>query len=281
MPPFDDNPPPRLARGESLPEGILFGKYELGKLLGCGVLRRSTCRNVLTGQSVAIKIRRRRRFYFVMEFAKGGELFGKVSKGRFSENLSRRYFQQLITAFRDFGLSALTDQIRPDGLLHTLCELRLTSRRRFSRRKATTEPKSTSEAISGALNGPRQICGGFSRGFLDTNPETRITVDEIHQDPWFVKGFQERSSKSKIPLQRFTRGEKTAGGAKVEGLDGGFIAVIDIFRLTEELVVLRLKNRVREVDQDGQIWKIYIETSTRMFDLPVGVMDSDQKSSRI
>ncbi|KAL2899381.1 CBL-interacting serine/threonine-protein kinase 11 [Bienertia sinuspersici] len=90
------------------------------------------------------------KIYFVLEFAKGGELFAKVAKGRFSEELSRKYFQQLISAVgfchsrgvyhrdlkpenllvdengnlkvSDFGLSAVKDQIRPDdGLLHTLC----------------------------------------------------------------------------------------------------------------------------------------------------------------
>ncbi|MBA0558958.1 hypothetical protein Golob_015943, partial [Gossypium lobatum] len=168
-------------------EATLFGKYELGKLLGCGAFAKVYhARDVDSGQSVAIKavskkkvlkggfmahvkreiaIMRRLRHpnivklievlatktkvYFVMEFAKGGELFTRISRGRFSEDLSRRYFQQLISAVRfchsrgvfhrdlkpenlllddnwnlkitDFGLSAVTDQIRPDGLLHTLC----------------------------------------------------------------------------------------------------------------------------------------------------------------
>ncbi|KAL2557577.1 CBL-interacting serine/threonine-protein kinase 11 [Forsythia ovata] len=86
-----------------------------------------------------------------MEFAKGGELLAKIVKVGFSEDLSRKYFQQLISAVRychsrgvfhrdlkpenllldrdenwelkvtDFGLSALTNQVRPDGLLHTFC----------------------------------------------------------------------------------------------------------------------------------------------------------------
>ncbi|QHN89060.1 hypothetical protein S83_020669 [Arachis hypogaea] len=38
------------------------------------------------------------KIYFVLEFVKGGELFAKVSKGRFSEDLARKYFQQLISA---------------------------------------------------------------------------------------------------------------------------------------------------------------------------------------
>ncbi|KAL0370760.1 UNVERIFIED_CONTAM: CBL-interacting serine/threonine-protein kinase [Sesamum angustifolium] len=91
----------------------------------------------------------KRKIYFILEFVKGGELFAKVAKGRFSEDLGRKYFQQLISAVSychirgvyhrdlkpenllldesgdlkvsDFGLSALTDHVRADGLLHTLC----------------------------------------------------------------------------------------------------------------------------------------------------------------
>ncbi|KAL2557573.1 CBL-interacting serine/threonine-protein kinase 11 [Forsythia ovata] len=165
----------------------LFKKYELGRLLGYGAFAKVYhARDLRTGQSVAIKVVNKHRIlkgnltanikreisimrwmrhphivrlhevlatktriYFVMEFAKGGELFAKIVKGRFSEDLSRKYFQQLISAIgychsrgvfhrdlkpenllldenwelkvTDFGLSALTDQIRPDGLLHTLC----------------------------------------------------------------------------------------------------------------------------------------------------------------
>ncbi|KAK9723664.1 hypothetical protein RND81_05G016500 [Saponaria officinalis] len=114
----------------------LFGKYELGRLLGYGAFAKVyRARNVNTGQSVAVKIvskikvekknmathlkrevsvmqrlrhpniiriievlATKTEVYIVMEYAKGGELFDKVAKGRFSENLGRRYFQQLISA---------------------------------------------------------------------------------------------------------------------------------------------------------------------------------------
>lgn len=90
------------------------------------------------------------KIYFVMEYVKGGELFNKVSKGKkLREDMARKYFQQLISAVdfchsrgvyhrdlkpenllvdekgnlkvSDFGLSALPDQLRQDGLLHTTC----------------------------------------------------------------------------------------------------------------------------------------------------------------
>lgn len=115
----------------------LFGKYELGKLLGCGAFAKVYhARNIENGQSVAVKVINKKKInaiglsgnvkreisimsrlchpnivrlhevlatktkiYFIMEFAKGGELFAKISsRGRFSEDLSRRLFQQLISA---------------------------------------------------------------------------------------------------------------------------------------------------------------------------------------
>lgn len=89
------------------------------------------------------------KIYFVMEYVKGGELFNKVQKGKLKEHDARKYFQQLISAVdfchsrgvyhrdlkpenllldengdlkvSDFGLSALPEQFRQDGLLHTTC----------------------------------------------------------------------------------------------------------------------------------------------------------------
>ncbi|KAK8703473.1 hypothetical protein V6N13_047132 [Hibiscus sabdariffa] len=170
-------------------EMALFGKYEVGKLLGRGAFAKVyQARNLKTGETVAIKTMSKRKVlqgklmahvkreiaimrrlhhpnivklfevlatktkvYFVMEYAKGGELFSRVTKGRFSEDLCRRYFQQLISAIgfchsrgiyhrdlkpenllldetwnlkvTDFGLGAVSEQARArqDGLLHTLC----------------------------------------------------------------------------------------------------------------------------------------------------------------
>ncbi|KAI6672564.1 hypothetical protein NL676_000470 [Syzygium grande] len=89
------------------------------------------------------------KIYIVMEFPKGGELFAKVAEGRFSVDLCRRYFQQLVSAVSychsrgvfyrdlkpenllldenwglcvsDFRLSAVLDQALADCVLHTLC----------------------------------------------------------------------------------------------------------------------------------------------------------------
>ncbi|KAB1211890.1 CBL-interacting serine/threonine-protein kinase 6 [Morella rubra] len=89
------------------------------------------------------------KIYFAMELVRGGELFSKVAKGRLREETARVYFQQLISAIdfchsrgvyhrdlkpenllldeegnlkvTDFGLSAFTEHLKQDGLLHTTC----------------------------------------------------------------------------------------------------------------------------------------------------------------
>ncbi|KAF9595553.1 hypothetical protein IFM89_000690 [Coptis chinensis] len=166
---------------------VLMQRYELGRLLGQGTFAKVYfARNLKTGQSVAIKmidkekvlkvglieqIKReisvmklvrhpfvvqlyevmatKTKIYFVMEYAKGGELFNKVAKGKLKEDIARKYFQQLISAVdfchsrgvyhrdlkpenllldedgnlkvSDFGLSALAESKHQDGLLHTTC----------------------------------------------------------------------------------------------------------------------------------------------------------------
>ncbi|GAV83122.1 Pkinase domain-containing protein/NAF domain-containing protein [Cephalotus follicularis] len=89
------------------------------------------------------------KIYFAMELVRGGELFNKIAKGRLREEVARLYFQQLISAIdfchsrgvyhrdlkpenllldeegnlkvTDFGLSAFTEHLKQDGLLHTTC----------------------------------------------------------------------------------------------------------------------------------------------------------------
>lgn len=89
------------------------------------------------------------KIYFAMELVRGGELFAKVSNGRLPEETARHYFKQLISAVdfchsrgvyhrdlkpenllldndgnlkvTDFGLSAFSDDLLQDVLLHTAC----------------------------------------------------------------------------------------------------------------------------------------------------------------
>ncbi|GKU91270.1 hypothetical protein SLEP1_g5168 [Rubroshorea leprosula] len=166
---------------------VLMQKYELGRFLGQGNFAKVYhARNLTTGQSVAIKVIDKEKvlkvgmieqtkreisvmrmvkhpnvlqlyevmasktnIYFVMEYARGGELFSKLAKGRLKEDVARKCFQQLISAVdfchrrgvyhrdlkpenllldedgtlkvSDFGLSALAETKHQDGLLHTSC----------------------------------------------------------------------------------------------------------------------------------------------------------------
>ncbi|KEH34441.1 putative protein kinase CAMK-CAMKL-CHK1 family [Medicago truncatula] len=265
----------------------IFGKYELGRVVGCGAFAKVYyARNVQTGQSVAVKIINKKKLkgtglaenvkleiiimsrlhhphivrlhevlatktkiYFVMDFVRGGELFAKISKGRFSEDLSRRYFHQLISAVgychsrgvfhrdlkpenllldengnlkvSDFGLSAVTNQIRSDGLLHTLCGTpayvapEVLAKRGYDGAKvdvwscgvvlfvlaAGYLPFNDQNLMvmyrkiyKGEYKCPRWMSPGLQRflsKLLDTNPETRITIDGMTRDPWFRKGYKE------------------------------------------------------------------------------------------
>ncbi|WRX34928.1 Protein kinase domain - like 10 [Theobroma cacao] len=278
---------PPMPEIEHFPENALFGKYELGRLLGCGAFAKVYhARNVRSGQSVAIKVINKKKLsstnlmsnikreisimsrlnhpyivklyevlatktkiYFVMEFIKGGELFAKVAKGRFSEDLSRKYFQQLISAVgychsrgvfhrdlkpenllvdengnlkvSDFGLSAVTDQIRPDGLLHTLCGTpayvapEILTKKGYDGAKVDVwscgvilfvlnagflpfnDPNLMvmyKKIYKGEFRCPKWMSSDLRRflsRLLDTNPETRITIHEILKDPWFRKGYKE------------------------------------------------------------------------------------------
>ncbi|KAK4377599.1 hypothetical protein RND71_003895 [Anisodus tanguticus] len=268
----------------------LFGKYEVGKLLGCGAFAKVYhARDIRTRQSVAIKtvskakilkggftehvkreiaimrmlrhphivrlhevLATKTKIYYVMEFAKGGELFTKVTKGRFSEDLSRRYFQQLISAVdychsrgvyhrdlklenilldenwdlkvTDFGLSAVSDQIQPDGLLHTLCGTpayvapEILEKKGYNGAKvdiwscgiilfvlnAGYLPFTDSNLMvmyrkiyKGEFRCPKWTSHGLKMlltRLLDTNPETRISIEQIRNDPWFRKGYKEVKS---------------------------------------------------------------------------------------
>lgn len=268
-------------------ETIIFNKYELGKLLGCGAFAKVYhARDIKDGRSVAIKIINKSRInnailmsnikreisimrrlkhphivqldevlatktkiYFVLEFVKGGELFAKIAKaGRFSEEQSRKIFQQLISAVRychnrgvyhrdlkpenllidengdlkvsDFGLSALTEQVQQDGLLHTLCGTPSYVAPDVLTKKGYDGAKAdiwTCGIILFVLNAGylpfhdsnlmgmyNKICNGefkcpkwmsselkrFLRRLLDINPMTRITIEEIMNDPWFKKGLK-------------------------------------------------------------------------------------------
>ncbi|PKA51576.1 CBL-interacting protein kinase 32 [Apostasia shenzhenica] len=189
------------------------------------------------------------RIFLVLEFVKGGELFDKiVNHGRMREDEARKYFQQLINAIdychsrgvyhrdlkpenllldeygnlkvSDFGLSALSQQVRADGLLHTTCGtpnyvapevlndkgydgttadlwscgvilfVLLAGYLPFEDDNVLTLYKKISFAEFAC---PSWISSGATKlitRMLDPNPMTRITVSELLEDGWFKKGYK-------------------------------------------------------------------------------------------
>ncbi|KAK6133524.1 LOW QUALITY PROTEIN: hypothetical protein DH2020_032738 [Rehmannia glutinosa] len=266
-------------------QGLLLGRYEIGKLIGHGSFEGVSREERENRESVAIKVidkekilkvgliahikreisilRRVRhpnivqlfevmatksKIFFVMEYVKGGELFNKVAKGRLKEEVARKYFQQLVSAVAfchargvyhrdlkpenilldedgnlkvsDFGLSAISEQIKQDGLFHTFCGTpayvapEVLARKGYDAAKvdiwscgvilfvlmAGYLPFHDQNVMAmykkihkGEFRCPRWFSPELIRlltRMLDTNPETRITIPEIMNTPWFKKGFK-------------------------------------------------------------------------------------------
>ncbi|XP_074560476.1 CBL-interacting protein kinase 32-like isoform X1 [Curcuma longa] len=189
------------------------------------------------------------KIFIVLEFATGGELFDKiVNHGRMREDKARRYFQQLINAVdychsrgvyhrdlkpenllldacgnlkvSDFGLSALSQQVRDDGLLHTTCGtpnyvapevlndrgydgatadlwscgvilfVLLAGYLPFEDSNIMTLYKKISSA---EFTCPSWLSFGAKRllaRILHPNPSTRVTIPEILEDEWFKKDYE-------------------------------------------------------------------------------------------
>ncbi|CAA0805901.1 CBL-interacting serine/threonine-protein kinase 3 [Striga hermonthica] len=189
------------------------------------------------------------KIYIVLEFVTGGELFDKiVNHGRMREDEARRYFQQLIDAVdychsrgvfhrdlkpenllldsagnlkvSDFGLSALSQQVSDDGLLHTTCGTpnyvapEVLNDRGYN--GATADLWSCGVILFVLLAGylpfddsnlmnlykkissaeftcPPWISFGSMKliaRILDPNPENRITIPDIREDGWFKKDYR-------------------------------------------------------------------------------------------
>ncbi|MCO5612188.1 hypothetical protein L7F22_066450 [Adiantum nelumboides] len=191
----------------------------------------------------------RTKIYLVLEFVDGGELFDKiVHRGKLKEDEARSYFQQLINAVdfchsrgvyhrdlkpenllldsegnlkvSDFGLSALSQQVREDGLLHTACGTPYYVAPEVIKDKgysgATADlwscgvilyvlmagylpfDEENLAALYKKINKAYFKCPPwFSSGarklitrILDPNPDTRITIPEMLENVWFKKGYQ-------------------------------------------------------------------------------------------
>ncbi|KAI9071244.1 hypothetical protein K1719_046796 [Acacia pycnantha] len=188
------------------------------------------------------------KIYIVLEFVTGGELFDKIaSKGRLKEDEARKYFQQLICAMdychsrgvchrdlkpenllldangglkvSDFGLSALPQQLREDGLLHTTCGTpnyvapEVIHNKGYDGTKADLwscgvilfvlmagylpfEDTNIMALYKKIFKADFTCPPWFSssakkliKRILDPNPATRITFAEVIENDWFKKGY--------------------------------------------------------------------------------------------
>lgn len=190
------------------------------------------------------------KIYFVIEYVKGGELFKKVQRGRLKEDVARTYFQQLISAvdfchtrqvyhrdlkpenllldgshnlkISDFGLSALPNCKRKDGLLHTICGTpayvapEVISQKGYDGAKADIwacgvilyvllagylpfQDKNMMDMYKKIFKAELKWPSWFSsdvrkllRRILHPNPNRRISIEEIRTHPWFRIGLDAR-----------------------------------------------------------------------------------------
>ncbi|PHU19383.1 CBL-interacting protein kinase 5 [Capsicum chinense] len=189
------------------------------------------------------------KIYFAMEYVKGGELFNTVAKGRLRESAAHKYFQQLIAAVdffhsrgvyhrdlkpenilldetgnlkvSDFGLSALYETKRQDGLLHMACRTpayvtpEVINKRGYDGKKAdiwsggvilfvmlagylpfhdanlmVMYKKISKAEFKCPEHFPFEVKKLLSR-ILDPNPFSRITLAKLVNYTWFKKGFKQ------------------------------------------------------------------------------------------
>jgi 5'-AMP-activated protein kinase, catalytic alpha subunit len=187
------------------------------------------------------------KIYFVLEYVKGGELLAKVKRGRLKEDVARKYFQQLICALdfchsrgvyhrdlklenllldensdlkvSDFGLSALAECRRQDGLLHTTCGTpayvapEVINRKGYDGAKADIwscgvilfvllagylpfYDKNLIDLYKKIDSADFRCPTWFSTHvrrlllrILDPTPGTRISIEKIMENPWFRQGL--------------------------------------------------------------------------------------------
>lgn len=188
------------------------------------------------------------KIYMVLEYVNGGELFDRIaSKGKLSEERGRKLFQQLIDGVSychdkgvfhrdlklenilidakgnikvsDFGLSALPQHFRNDGLLHTTCGSpnyvapEILANRGYDGAASDIwscgvilyviltgylpfDDRNLAVLYQKIVKGDTQIPKWLSPGaqnmikrILDPNPAKRITMAEIKEDEWFRQGY--------------------------------------------------------------------------------------------
>ncbi|KAK8946820.1 CBL-interacting serine/threonine-protein kinase 11 [Platanthera zijinensis] len=163
----------------------------------------------------------RSKIYFILDLVKGGDLFARLLRtGRLPDDLCRRYFRQLISAVGYSHSRGVFHRYHPAGvdiwasgvILFVLAsgylpfnDTNLMAMYRKIYRGEYRLPKWVSPEL-------RHLIGRL----LDTNPGSRITVEEIVAHPWFGKlGFEEEKS---APPQEYYYG-KVSKAEAVEAED--------------------------------------------------------------
>ncbi|OAY79966.1 CBL-interacting protein kinase 18-like [Ananas comosus] len=253
------------------------------------------------------------KIYFVLEYVKGGELFNKVSKGRLKEDATRKYFQQLISAvdfchsrgvyhrdlkpenllldengnlkISDFGLSALAESKRQDGLLHTTCGTpayvapEVINRKGYDGAKADIwscgvilfvlmagflpfhDPnlmemyRKIGKAEFKCPNWFPPDVRRLLLRILDPNPSTRISIARIMENPWFRKGLDDRligykrESKEIVPAD-ITTVVNSSDGDGIEGKqEAGRISNMNAFDIISLSAGFDLSGLFEQTDQ--------------------------------
>ncbi|KAJ7955330.1 Non-specific serine/threonine protein kinase [Quillaja saponaria] len=160
------------------------------------------------------------RIYMVLEYVNGGELFDRIaSKGKLTEAEGRKLFQQLIDGvsychnkgvfhrdlklenvlvddkgnimISDFGLSALPQHLRNDGLLHTTCGSphyvapEILANRGNLAVLYQKISKGDVQLPKWLPPGPKNLI----KRILDPDPSKRITMAGIKADAWFNQDY--------------------------------------------------------------------------------------------
>ncbi|CAN1230057.1 CBL-interacting serine/threonine-protein kinase 12 [Linum grandiflorum] len=198
---------------------LLLGRYEVGKLLGHGTFAKVYhARNVKTNESVAIKVIDKEKIMKLISAVAFCHARGVFHRDLKPENLLLDEEGNLKVS--DFGLSAVADQIRQDGLFHTFCGTPAYVAPEVLGRKGYDAAKVDiwscgvilfvlmagylpfhdqnimmmyKKIYKGEFRCPRWFSPDLAKllvKLLDTNPATRITIAEVMENRWFKRGFK-------------------------------------------------------------------------------------------